>query len=405
MQYLIHLLTFIFGASYTYAATQYQWEVPMLPVPGTGQLPDVTVEGVVSYIYSLGLALGGFFAFIRLVQAGIEWGEAGGNVGSVKEAQDIMKNVAFGLLLLLGAYALLNTINPEIVSPDISFPNNSQSAAQSRTTAATLGGTGNNSVGSSITKLLQSVDIGNVLPDTWTQVQQNLITVQEKERKVLPGTGSCDAVFKNFPAPGRYTSYEGIPKTQKNITSVFFQNKCYSIPYRNASCSINVSAISRAAERAQTFYPGAPAAGANLRRDAPLVEQWAKLYGFNPNFVLAEYLTESAAGGYGNAQKLGCLYAYRDSAQGSASGFIFLSPSSSLCTQMKCMFEKESAIPENFANFACNWALGQKEGCTFGTDDFGNQTQPWLNTLALWYDYLTQYSPAPCKLQFAAPGC
>jgi len=170
-------------------ATQYQWEVPMLPVPGTGQLPDVTVEGVVSYIYSLGLALGGFFAFIRLVQAGIEWGEAGGNVGSVKEAQDIMKNVAFGLLLLLGAYALLNTINPEIVSPDISFPNNSQSAAQSRTTAATLGGTGNNSVGSSITKLLQSVDIGNVLPDTWTQVQQKLITVQAVERKTLSGGG------------------------------------------------------------------------------------------------------------------------------------------------------------------------------------------------------------------------
>ncbi len=215
MLYFIHVLTLILNAGRAYAATQYQWEVPMLPVPGTGQLPDVTVESMVSYIYSLGLALGGFFAFIKLVHAGIQWGGAGGNVGSVKAAQDTMKNVAFGLLLLLGAYALLNTINPEIVSPNISFPNSTEPVSSSNTnlsTAAALGA-GTNSVGSSLTQLLQNVNIGNVLPDTWTQVQQKLVTVRPVERKTMSGDinqGGCPSSMpKPTTTPDKMPTYHG----------------------------------------------------------------------------------------------------------------------------------------------------------------------------------------------------
>jgi hypothetical protein len=68
------------------------------------------------------VGLAGLFAFIRLVQAGIMWGGSGGNITSVMEARKIIMNVMFGLALILFSWAILNTINPDILNPDIRLP-------------------------------------------------------------------------------------------------------------------------------------------------------------------------------------------------------------------------------------------------------------------------------------------
>ena len=99
------------------ATSTYLWDVPLPPAP-SGYLPsELSLASLLTYLYYWGLGIGGLLAFIRLIIAGIQWGAAAGNVNSVKSAQDTMISSVFGLILLLGAWLLLNTINPQIVDP------------------------------------------------------------------------------------------------------------------------------------------------------------------------------------------------------------------------------------------------------------------------------------------------
>ena len=189
LTFLHQLLPFL--GSVAHAAT-YQWEIPFPPAPG-GAAPDTTIESVVNYIYTWGLALGGAFAFVRLVIAGIQWGTSG-TVFAAGNAKQTMQEVAFGLVILLGSWLLLNTINPQIVNPQVEFPSSlgnvtndtyqTQQGTQTgggpsgafntqeqTNTAASLG-FGSNSVGKSLTDLLQNIPLGNVNPDTWQAAQE-----------------------------------------------------------------------------------------------------------------------------------------------------------------------------------------------------------------------------------------
>lgn len=99
------------------ATSTYLWDVPLPPAP-SGYLPsELSLASLLTYLYYWGLGIGGLLAFIRLIIAGIQWGASAGNVNSVKSAQDTMISSVFGLILLLGAWLLLNTINPQIVDP------------------------------------------------------------------------------------------------------------------------------------------------------------------------------------------------------------------------------------------------------------------------------------------------
>jgi hypothetical protein len=86
------------------------------------ELPDVgigrpqTPADYVRYIYILGLGLGGLLAFAMIVFAGLEWTLSGANPSLQEDAKDRIRNAIFGLLLLLGAYIILRTINPNLVS-------------------------------------------------------------------------------------------------------------------------------------------------------------------------------------------------------------------------------------------------------------------------------------------------
>lgn len=65
------------------------------------------------YIYALGIA--GALAIIRVVYGGILYVVSAGNTSKQSDARDIITSAIWGLVLLAGAYLLLNTINPEIV--------------------------------------------------------------------------------------------------------------------------------------------------------------------------------------------------------------------------------------------------------------------------------------------------
>ncbi|MEK7608123.1 MAG: hypothetical protein AAB495_00905 [Patescibacteria group bacterium] len=66
--------------------------------------------------YNFALALGGLLAFIMILYAGIRYAASRGNPSSQSDAKDAITQALLGLLLLMGAYIILRTINPELVT-------------------------------------------------------------------------------------------------------------------------------------------------------------------------------------------------------------------------------------------------------------------------------------------------
>lgn len=78
----------------------------------------------VNYIFLFGLGIVGLAVIGSLVWAGLEWMTAGGNPGKIESARDRIKGAILGLIVLMGSYILLRTINPQLVSlknPSIRF--------------------------------------------------------------------------------------------------------------------------------------------------------------------------------------------------------------------------------------------------------------------------------------------
>lgn len=74
-------------------------------------------------MYNLAFILAGTVAFVRIVYGGILYSWSG-VIDRKKEAIGIFKNVAYGMALLMGSYAVLNTINPALTIlalPDVTM--------------------------------------------------------------------------------------------------------------------------------------------------------------------------------------------------------------------------------------------------------------------------------------------
>lgn len=91
-------------------------EVPLPAIRGID--PHIGPAQFIQYLFVLGLGLGGVLAFAMIVFAGLQWSLSGANPSLQQDAADRIQNAIFGLVLLLGAYVILNTINPDLVRLD-----------------------------------------------------------------------------------------------------------------------------------------------------------------------------------------------------------------------------------------------------------------------------------------------
>jgi hypothetical protein len=66
------------------------------------------------FLFKFGIMLGGLFAVIMLVKAGLGYMQSGGDPGKIEESKKIIQNSVFGILVLLSSYLLLNTINSSL---------------------------------------------------------------------------------------------------------------------------------------------------------------------------------------------------------------------------------------------------------------------------------------------------
>ncbi len=90
------------------------------PIPNQGLPTDL--GQLIEAIFNWSLGLVGLVIFLQFFRAGFMWFTAGGNPGPIGKAKDMMKNAAYGTVILFSAYLILNTINPDLVKSTFTLP-------------------------------------------------------------------------------------------------------------------------------------------------------------------------------------------------------------------------------------------------------------------------------------------
>ncbi len=88
----------------------------LAPLPGLSTIDttDTKVADYLKIIFRIGIALAGVLAVLMLVIGGIEY-MSSDVITSKESAKGRMTNAILGLILVLGAYAILNTLNPKLL--------------------------------------------------------------------------------------------------------------------------------------------------------------------------------------------------------------------------------------------------------------------------------------------------
>ena len=108
---LLFSLVILFGISIDVLALETSW--PTSPL-GTNLTDETTLPEMVKYFYEWGIFIGGIITFIALIAAGIEYLTAAGSPARLADARNRVISALIGLILLLGSFLILNTINPAL---------------------------------------------------------------------------------------------------------------------------------------------------------------------------------------------------------------------------------------------------------------------------------------------------
>lgn len=85
--------------------------------PGTNANTTSSPPGYfVANFYLFALAIGGLLAFGVIVYGGIKYMASAGNSSGQGEAKEWIEAALLGLLLLVGAYFVLNVVNPQLTN-------------------------------------------------------------------------------------------------------------------------------------------------------------------------------------------------------------------------------------------------------------------------------------------------
>ncbi len=101
-----------------------QIEIPFSSISGQTAVGSSDQDGFIvsdllaryiKAIYDYGIMIGGILAALMLMAGGIIWLTSGGDSGKVSKAKGIIAGSITGVVILMGAYFILNTINPDLV--------------------------------------------------------------------------------------------------------------------------------------------------------------------------------------------------------------------------------------------------------------------------------------------------
>jgi hypothetical protein len=144
---LLLALFLFFSASLIKAAGPLQLQVkfPCPDFPGATCPADekAAAQSLAAYIarfYQFALALAGMLAFGMIIFGAIQYTVSAGNVARQSDARDRIFQALWGVALLLGAYLILHTIDPKLVS--LKDPNITKLTVPIETKTRAVGGAG-----------------------------------------------------------------------------------------------------------------------------------------------------------------------------------------------------------------------------------------------------------------------
>lgn len=122
--YLLALLTFLLLPQLAFAVeAKLQIPIPGFQVseqiartdPETGLLASDLLPQYISAIYSYLVGFASLFATALIMYGGMKWIFAGGDSGKISKAKEVIQHAVIGLVLALGSYLVLYTLNPALV--------------------------------------------------------------------------------------------------------------------------------------------------------------------------------------------------------------------------------------------------------------------------------------------------
>lgn len=100
------------------AATDY---TPLQPLPDIGEgTPTTNLTTYIPAAFNLAIVMAAVLAFVMITLGGITYATTDAVSGKA-EGKERITNAVWGLLLVIGAYAILYTINPKILQFDLTF--------------------------------------------------------------------------------------------------------------------------------------------------------------------------------------------------------------------------------------------------------------------------------------------
>ncbi len=98
--------------------------IPLEPLPGGSMAPGeyVGLSGYLQSVFAFGISLAGIFAVLMIVIGGIQYITAYGNPSQAESAKNRIWQALIGLLLVVSAWLILYTINPDLTKGVLKIP-------------------------------------------------------------------------------------------------------------------------------------------------------------------------------------------------------------------------------------------------------------------------------------------
>ena len=88
---------------------------PEVPLPGLSETTTPLLPDYVKYVFNFGIGIAGLIAFVALVYGGFRYLTSAGNPSAMSDANGQIFAGLIGLIVILGSWLLLTTINPQLI--------------------------------------------------------------------------------------------------------------------------------------------------------------------------------------------------------------------------------------------------------------------------------------------------
>lgn len=119
MNYLFFITLLLFAPLSAFAQNGYQL---LEPLPGLSQAGGVSFAQLLSVFFTLALSLSAAFAVVMITIGGVQYMLS--DVPGTKSAgRERIRNAVYGLILVFGAWVIINTINPNLLLFNLNIGN------------------------------------------------------------------------------------------------------------------------------------------------------------------------------------------------------------------------------------------------------------------------------------------